>query len=94
VHRPQFLLAAKALVIRVSYLAADKNTLAWIAFAIHAVGALPGWTMFAIRSSRRQSRAASGTGVSADRSASAAPTRPKRIHSSQLSVPSRADVRC
>jgi len=61
VHRPQFLLAAKARVIWVSYLA-DKNTLAWIGFAILAVGALPGWTMFAIRSSRRQSRAASGTG--------------------------------
>jgi hypothetical protein len=37
---------------------ADKDVLAWIAFAILAVVALLGWTMFAIWFRRRQARAA------------------------------------
>ncbi|HYY65076.1 MAG TPA: hypothetical protein VE688_10700 [Gaiellaceae bacterium] len=53
-----FLLAATGLVIWIIYLAADKDALAWIAFAILAVVALLGWTMFAIWARRRQSRAA------------------------------------
>ncbi|MGZ4318911.1 MAG: hypothetical protein ACXVRD_06255 [Gaiellaceae bacterium] len=49
-----FLLAATGLVIWIIYLADDSDTLAWIAFAILAVGALIGWTMFAIWYQRRQ----------------------------------------
>jgi hypothetical protein len=41
-----FLLAATGLVIWIAYVAKDKDTLAWIAFAILAVVALLGWTMF------------------------------------------------
>ena len=41
-----FLLAATGLVIWIAYLVKDKDTLAWIAFAILAVVALLGWTMF------------------------------------------------
>jgi hypothetical protein len=43
-----FLLAATGLVIWIIYLASDSDALAWIAFAILAVVALLGWTMFAI----------------------------------------------
>jgi hypothetical protein len=49
-----FLLAATGLVIWIIYLAADKDVLAWIAFAILAVVALLGWTMFAIWYRQRQ----------------------------------------
>jgi hypothetical protein len=49
-----FLLAATGLVIWIIYLASDSNALAWIAFAILAVVALLGWTMFAIWFQRRQ----------------------------------------
>jgi len=52
-----FLLAAAGLVVWIIYLAADKKALAWIAFAILAVVALLGWTMFAIWVRRRQTRA-------------------------------------
>lgn len=55
-----FLLAATGLVIWIAYLAADNDTLAWIAFVILAVVAILGWTMFAIWYQRRQSR---GTGA-------------------------------
>ena len=41
-----FLLAATGLVIWIAYLVKDKDTLAWIAFAILALVALLGWTMF------------------------------------------------
>jgi O-antigen/teichoic acid export membrane protein len=41
-----FLLAASGLVVWVIYLAADKDVLAWIAFAALAVVAGLGWTMF------------------------------------------------
>jgi len=51
-----FLLAATGLVIWIAYLAADNDTLAWIAFVILAVVALLGWTMFAIWYQRRQAR--------------------------------------
>jgi hypothetical protein len=49
-----FLLAATGLVIWIIYLASDSDALAWIAFAILAVVALLGWTMFAIWFQRRQ----------------------------------------
>src|SRR5947207_6823743 len=41
-----FLLAATGLVVWIVYIAADKDVLAWIAFAILAVVASLGWTMF------------------------------------------------
>jgi hypothetical protein len=53
-----FLLAATGLVIWIVYLFADKDVLTWIAFAILAVVALLGWTMFAIWWRRRQARGA------------------------------------
>src|ERR671929_202644 len=53
-----FLLAATGLVIWIIYLAADKDVLKWIAFAILAVVALLGWTMFAIWWRRRPGRRA------------------------------------
>jgi hypothetical protein len=53
-----FLLAAAGLVVWIIYLVNDKDALAWIAFAILAVVALLGWTMFAIWLRRRQARAA------------------------------------
>ena len=49
-----FLLAVTGLVIWIIYLANDSDTLAWIAFALLAVVALLGWTMFAIWWQRRQ----------------------------------------
>jgi hypothetical protein len=52
-----FLLAAGGLVVWIIYLVADNDALAWIAFAILAVVALLGWTMFAIWFRRRQARA-------------------------------------
>ena len=52
-----FLLAAAGLIIWIVYVVNDKDTLAWIAFAILAVVALLGWTMFAIWFRRRQARA-------------------------------------
>lgn len=65
-----FLLAAGGLVVWIVYLFADKDVLAWIAFAILAVVALLGWTMFAIWFRRRQARAGAvdvaGPGVPAE----------------------------
>jgi hypothetical protein len=52
-----FLLAAGGLVVWIVYLVADKDALTWIAFAILAVVALLGWTMFAIWLRRRRARA-------------------------------------
>ena len=52
-----FLLAAAGLVIWIIYLAADKDVLAWIAFAVLVVVALLGLTMFFIWLRRRQARA-------------------------------------
>src|SRR5205809_1125204 len=52
-----FLLAAGCLVVWIVYIAADKDVLAWIAFATLAVVALLGWTMFAIWLRRRRARA-------------------------------------
>jgi manganese efflux pump family protein len=52
-----FLLAAAGLVVWIIYLAADKDALTWIAFAILVVVALLGWTMFFIWLRRRQARA-------------------------------------
>jgi hypothetical protein len=54
-----FLLAAGGLVVWVIYLIADKDVLTWVAFAILAIVALLGWTMFAIWFRRRQARTAS-----------------------------------
>jgi hypothetical protein len=53
-----FLLAAAGLVIWIIYVADDKSTLAWIAFAALLVVALLGFTMFAIWLRRRQGRGA------------------------------------
>src|SRR6266536_805568 len=58
-----FLLAATGLVIWIIYLIADKDALAWIAFAILAVVALLGWTMFAIWYQRRQRGAVEGAAM-------------------------------
>ena len=61
-----FLLAATGLVIWIIYLAADTESLKWIAFVILAVVALLGWTMFAIWWRRRQARGAVREAVSPD----------------------------
>jgi hypothetical protein len=53
-----FLLAAAGLVVWIIYLANDKDALAWIAFAMLAVVAVLGWTMFAIWLRRRQAQPA------------------------------------
>src|SRR3954464_5207951 len=60
-----FLLAATGLVIWIIYLVADSDVLAWIAFAMLAVVALLGFTMFAIWARRRQTRTA-GAETAAD----------------------------
>jgi len=54
-----FLLAAGGLVLWIIYLAAHKHVLTWVAFAILAVVAVLGWTMFAIWFRRRQARGGS-----------------------------------
>jgi hypothetical protein len=59
-----FLLAAGGLVVWIIYLINDKDALAWIAFAILAVVAVLGWTMFAIWLRRRQARVG-GTEIAA-----------------------------
>jgi len=64
-----FLLAATGLVIWIIYLANDSDTLAWIAFALLAVVALLGWTMFAIWYQRRQRGAAAGPADAGERPA-------------------------
>src|SRR5436305_6888318 len=61
-----FLLAAGGLVVWIIYLVADKDALAWIAFAILAVVAVLGWTMFAIWLRRRQARTAEAGTVGPD----------------------------
>jgi hypothetical protein len=67
-----FSLAAIGLVIWIVYLFNDSDVLAWLAFAILAVVAVLGWTMFAIWARRRQAETA-GTEV-------AAPGRPAEQH--------------
>ena len=64
-----FLLAATGLVIWIVYLADDKDALAWIAFALLAVVAVLGWTMFAIWWQRRQRGAAAGPADAGERPA-------------------------
>ena len=51
-----FLLAATGLVFWIIYIATDTKALAWIAFAILAVVAVLGWTMFFIWFPRYQAR--------------------------------------
>jgi manganese efflux pump family protein len=51
-----FGLAATGLVLWIVYLVTDSSALAWIAFALLAVVAILGWTMFAIWYQRRQRR--------------------------------------
>jgi hypothetical protein len=51
-----FALAATGLVLWIVYLVSDSSALAWIAFAMLAVVAALGWTMFAIWLQRRQAR--------------------------------------
>ncbi len=57
-----FLLAATGLVLWIVYLVIDSDALAWIAFAILAVVAVLGWTMFAIWYQRRQARMTEASG--------------------------------
>jgi manganese efflux pump family protein len=59
-----FLLAASGLVVWIVYVWKDKDVLAWIAFAILAVVAALGWTMFAIWLRRRQARGAVAEAIS------------------------------
>jgi hypothetical protein len=59
-----FLLAAGGLVLWIVYLFADKDVLAWIAFAALLVVALLGFTMFAIWLRRRQGRSAAVEAIS------------------------------
>jgi asparagine N-glycosylation enzyme membrane subunit Stt3 len=61
-----FLLAAGGLVVWIIYLVADKDALAWIAFAILVLVAALGWTMFAIWLRRRQARLAATDVVTPD----------------------------
>jgi hypothetical protein len=51
------------LVIWIIYVATDNDTLAWVAFAILAIVAALGWTMFAIWYQRRRRGPAAATGV-------------------------------
>src|SRR5918994_1695104 len=51
-----FLLAATGLVLWIVYVATDNDTLAWIAFAVIAIVAALGFTMFAIWWRQRQRR--------------------------------------
>jgi hypothetical protein len=51
-----FGLAATGLVLWIIYVVSDSDALAWIAFAILALVAVLGWTMFAIWWQRRQAR--------------------------------------
>src|SRR6266508_6912950 len=62
-----FLLAASGLVVCIVYLAADRDWLAWLAFAILVVVALLGWTMFAIWLRRRRARPEAAEQVTPDR---------------------------
>ena len=61
-----FLIAAAGLVLWIIYLAADKDVLAWIAFAALLVVAVLGFTMFAIWLRRRQARGAVAEAVTPD----------------------------
>src|SRR5438309_4663872 len=70
-----FLLAAGGLVVWIIYLAADKDVLKWIAFAVLVVVALLGWTMFFIWWRRRQARA-----MAAEPAATATPGVPAEQH--------------
>jgi len=67
-----FLLAASGLVVWIIYLVTDSDFLAWLAFAILAVVALLGWTMFAIWLRRRRART--------DAAETATPGRPAEQH--------------
>ena len=58
-----FLLAAGGLVVWIIFLISDNDALAWIAFAILAVVAVLGFTMFAIWLRRRQAGTRSGAGI-------------------------------
>ena len=49
-----FALAASGLVLWIIYVATDSDALAWVAFALLAVGALLGFTMLAIWLQQRQ----------------------------------------
>src|ERR671934_818826 len=64
-----FLLAATGLVLWIIYLANDSETLKWVAFAILAVVALLGWTMFAIWYQRRQREPVAGAAAGGERPA-------------------------
>src|SRR4051812_49747863 len=50
-----FLLAAAGLVLWIVYVATDSDALAWIAFALLAIVAVLGFTMFGVWVKQRQS---------------------------------------
>ncbi len=58
-----FVLAAGGLVVWIIFLISDSDALAWIAFAILAVVAVLGFTMFAIWLRRRQARTGGGAEI-------------------------------
>jgi hypothetical protein len=58
-----FVLAAGGLVVWIIFLISDNDALAWIAFAILAVVAVLGFTMFAIWLRRRQARTGGGAEI-------------------------------
>jgi hypothetical protein len=60
-----FLLAAGGLVVWIIFLISDNDALVWIAFAILAVVAVLGFTMFAIWLRRRQTRTGGGAEITA-----------------------------
>ena len=64
-----FLLAAIGLVLWIIYIASDKDALAWVAFAILAVVAGLGWTMFAIWYQRRRREPVTGAAAGGERPA-------------------------
>jgi hypothetical protein len=61
-----FLLAATGLVVWVIYIAADKDVLAWIAFALLLVVAGLGFAMFAVWLRRRRAMPALAAGAAID----------------------------
>lgn len=61
-----FLLAAGGLVLWIIYLAADKDVLAWIAFALLLVVASLGFAMFAVWLRRRRALPAVAVGAAID----------------------------
>jgi hypothetical protein len=68
-----FLLAATGLVLWIVYVATDSDALAWIAFALLAIVAALGLTMFAVWLRQRQGAAPAARSQSAGRATAAGP---------------------